>query len=177
MTQPDSTTPNSSSPEASTEAPKLQPGDAFPAFSLPDAQGQVHTLNDSSGKYLVLYVYPKDNTPGCTREACDFRDNMQLKQHGAQVLGLSMDDAASHQQFAQEHSLPFPLLSDPSADFLKTIGAYGTKNMYGKVSQGVKRTTFLVGPDGKLVKAWYAVSVDGHSDAVVKAIEADQAKP
>ncbi|WP_161880275.1 peroxiredoxin [Deinococcus alpinitundrae] len=166
MTQPDQT----------DEAPRLRPGDAFPDFDLPDAQGQRHTLKDSSGRYLVLYVYPKDNTPGCTKEACDFRDNMALKQHGAQVLGLSMDDAESHASFAAEHSLPFPLLSDPSADFLKAVGAYGTKNLYGKVSQGVKRTTFLVGPDGQLVKAWYAVSVDGHSDAVVQAIEADQAK-
>lgn len=169
MTQPDHEM-------ATSETPKLKSGEAFPAFSLPDAQGQQHSLSDSAGKYLVLYVYPKDNTPGCTKEACDFRDNMALKQHGAQVLGLSMDDAASHQQFAEEHSLPFPLLSDPSAEFLKSIGAYGTKTMYGKVSQGVKRTTFLVGPDGTLIKAWYAVSVDGHSDAVVKAIEADQAQ-
>ena len=154
----------------------LLPGDAFPAFNLPDAQGHAHTLGEYAGNYLVLYIYPKDNTPGCTKEACDFRDNMQLRQHGAQVLGLSMDDAASHQAFAAEHSLPFPLLSDPSAGFLKSIGAYGTKNMYGKVSEGVKRSTFLIGPDGKLVKAWYAVSVDGHADAVVKAIEADQAR-
>ncbi|AZI42155.1 peroxiredoxin [Deinococcus psychrotolerans] len=163
-------------PDAAPEMPKLKPGDAFPAFSLPDAHNQLHSLSDSAGQYLVLYVYPKDNTPGCTKEACDFRDNMALKQHGAQVLGLSMDDAESHASFAAEHSLPFALLSDPSAEFLKSIGAYGTKNMYGKVSQGVKRTTFLIGPDGKLVKAWYAVSVDGHSDAVVKAIEADQAR-
>ncbi|WP_420596897.1 peroxiredoxin [Deinococcus sp.] len=163
-------------PDPASEAPKLQPGDAFPAFSLPDAESHQHTLGEYAGKYLVLYVYPKDNTPGCTKEACDFRDNLTLKQHGAQVLGLSMDDAASHQAFAAEHSLPFPLLSDPSADFLKSIGAYGPKNMYGKVTQGVKRVTFLIGPGGKLVKAWYAVSVDGHSDAVVKAIEADQAR-
>ncbi|AWN23538.1 peroxiredoxin [Deinococcus irradiatisoli] len=162
-------------PEVPSEAPKLKPGDAFPAFELPDAQGQTHRLGDFAGQYLVLYVYPKDNTPGCTKEACDFRDNLTLRSLGAQILGLSMDDAQSHQQFAEEYSLPFPLLSDPEADFLKGIGAYGTKNMYGKVSQGIKRTTFLVGPDGRLVKAWYAVSVDGHAEAVARAIQADQA--
>ncbi len=156
--------------------PRLQPGDAFPAFELPDAQGQVHRLSDSAGKYLVLYVYPKDNTPGCTKEACDFRDNLTLRRLGAQILGLSMDSAESHQQFAEEHSLPFALLSDPSADFLRAIGAYGTKNLYGKVSQGVKRTTYLIGPGGQLVKAWYAVSVDGHADAVAAAIQTDQVK-
>ena len=170
MTQPDS------APDAASESPKLLPGDAFPAFSLPDGQYRTHTLGEYAGKYLVLYVYPKDNTPGCTKEACDFRDNMTLKQHGAQILGLSMDDAESHQAFAAEHSLPFALLSDPSGDFLKSIGAYGSKNMYGKVTQGVKRVTFLIGPGGKLVKAWYAVQVDGHVGAVVKALEADQAR-
>lgn len=153
---------------------RLAPGDAFPDFALQDGAGQPHRLADSSGKYLVLYVYPKDDTPGCTKEACDFRDNMALRQHGAQILGLSRDDAASHTQFAEKFSLPFPLLSDPDAEFMRTIGSYGTKVLYGKASEGVRRSTFLIGPDGRLVKAWYAVKVDGHADAVVKAIEADR---
>ncbi|MFC4455708.1 peroxiredoxin [Deinococcus sonorensis] len=156
------------------DAVRLTPGDPFPAFSLPDASGQVHQLGDYAGRYLVLYVYPKDDTPGCTKEACDFRDNQALRAAGAQVLGLSRDDASSHEQFAEKYSLPFPLLSDPDATFMREIGSWGTKNMYGKVSEGVKRSTFLIGPDGRLVKAWYAVTVDGHADAVVKAIEADQ---
>ncbi|WP_425147757.1 peroxiredoxin [Deinococcus sp.] len=161
-------------PAASADEVRLHPGDPFPAFALPSADGQLHALADYAGKYLVLYVYPKDDTPGCTKEACDFRDNLELRQHGAQVLGLSRDDAASHADFAEKYSLPFPLLSDPDAEFMRAIGSYGTKVMYGKTSQGVRRSTFLIGPDGRLVKAWYAVQVDGHADAVVKAIEADR---
>lgn len=160
-----------------TEAPKLQSGDPFPAFDLPDAQGQQHKLSDYAGKYVVLYVYPKDDTPGCTKEACDFRDNALLRQHGAAILGVSADDAESHAKFADKYSLPFPLLSDHDAKFLKSIGSFGEKNMYGKVTQGIKRQTFLIGPDGKLVKSWLAVKVDGHADAVAAAIEKDgQAK-
>jgi peroxiredoxin Q/BCP len=157
-----------------TDAVKLVPGDAFPAFALPDGEGQTRRLSDYAGSYLVLYVYPKDDTPGCTAEACDFRDNMALRQHGAQILGLSRDDARSHAAFAQKHSLPFPLLSDTGAEFMRSIGSYGVKVLYGKSSEGVKRSTFLVGPDGRVVKAWYAVKVEGHANAVVKAIEADR---
>ena len=160
--------------DAASDSVRLVSGDAFPEFTLPDGEGREHSLRDFAGQYLVLYVYPKDDTPGCTAEACDFRDNMALKSHGAQILGLSRDDAGSHQAFAVKHSLPFPLLSDPSAEYMRQIGSYGMKVLYGKTSEGVKRSTFLVGPDGKLIKAWYAVKVDGHADMVVKAIEADQ---
>lgn len=159
-----------------TELKKLHPGDPFPEFSLPDASGTLHSLAQYEGKYVVLYAYPKDDTPGCTREACDFRDNAVLKAHGAVVLGISADDADSHRKFAEKFSLPFPLLSDHDAEFLKSIGTYGEKNMYGKVTQGIKRQTFLIGPDGKLVKSWLAVKVDGHADAVAEAIEKDMKK-
>lgn len=159
-----------------TELKKLHPGDPFPEFSLPDASGTLHSLAQYEGKYVVLYAYPKDDTPGCTREACDFRDNAVLKAHGAVVLGISADDADSHRKFAEKFSLPFPLLSDRDAEFLKSIGTYGEKNMYGKVTQGIKRQTFLIGPDGKLVKSWLAVKVDGHADAVAEAIEKDMKK-
>lgn len=159
-----------------TELKKLHPGDPFPEFSLPDASGTVHSLAQYEGKYVVLYAYPKDDTPGCTKEACDFRDNAVLKAHGAVVLGISADDADSHRKFAEKFSLPFPLLSDHDAEFLKSIGTYGEKNMYGKVTQGIKRQTFLIGPDGKLVKSWLAVKVDGHADAVAEAIEKDMKK-
>ena len=148
----------------STSAP--QTGETFPAFTLQDASGQTHGLNDYAGRYLVLYVYPKDDTPGCTREACDFRDSAPLRALGAAIVGVSADDADSHAQFAEKHSLPFPLLSDPDAAFLKSIGSFGPKNLYGKVTEGIKRQTFLIDPDGKLVKSWLAVSVDGHADAV-----------
>ncbi|WP_309571970.1 peroxiredoxin [Deinococcus sp.] len=151
-------------------------GEPFPEFSLPDAHGQMHTLSSLRGRYVVLYAYPKDDTPGCTKEACDFRDNALLRSHGAAILGLSADDAASHADFAEKFSLPFPLLVDDSASYLKTIGAYGEKNSYGKVTQGIKRQTFLIDPDGRLVKAWLAVKVDGHADAVAEAIDKDRAR-
>lgn len=154
--------------------PKLSAGQPFPAFALPDAGGHLHQLSDYAGRYLVLYIYPKDDTPGCTREACDLRDSLELRAHGAAILGLSRDDAASHQKFADKYSLPFALLTDADAEFMKSIGAYGPKNMYGKVTEGVKRSTFLIGPDGKVVKAWYAVKVAGHTEAIVKALEADK---
>ncbi|GAA5531696.1 peroxiredoxin [Deinococcus aluminii] len=154
--------------------PRLQPGEPFPDFALPGAGGQTHRLSDYAGRYVVLYAYPKDDTPGCTKEACDFRDSALLKSHGAVILGVSRDDAESHQAFAEKYSLPFPLLTDPDADFLKSIGAYGPKNLYGKIVEGVKRQTFLIGPDGRLVKSWLAVSVDGHADAVAAAIDADR---
>ncbi len=150
-------------------------GKAFPAFTLLDAAGQAHSLADFAGRYVVLYVYPKDDTPGCTREACDFRDNALLRERGAAILGVSADDADSHARFAEKFSLPFPLLSDPGAAFLRSIGSYGTKNMYGKVTEGIKRQTFLIGPDGRLVKSWLAVKVDGHADHVAAAIEKDRA--
>jgi len=150
----------------------LNSGEAFPQFALPDAQGNEHRLSDYAGRYVVLYVYPKDDTPGCTREACDFRDHAALRQHGAVILGLSRDDAESHGKFTEKYGLNFPLLSDPDAEFIKRVGAWGTKNMYGKVSEGLKRSTFLIGPDGRLVKAWYSVKVDGHADQVLKALEA-----
>ncbi len=161
-----------------TDAPHhvLAPGDAFPDFDLPDAGGTRHRLAQYEGRYVVLYAYPKDDTPGCTKEACDFRDHARLKALGAVILGISADDADSHRQFAEKYSLPFPLLTDDGARFLKTLGTYGEKNLYGKVTEGIKRQTFLIGPDGRLVKSWRAVKVDGHADAVAAAIEADQAK-
>lgn len=158
------------------DALTLSAADAFPDFALKDAQGQFHRLGDYAGRYLVLYVYPKDDTPGCTREACDLRDNLALRELGAVILGVSRDDAESHSRFAEKYSLPFALLSDPQADFLKSIGAYGQKTQFGKVSEGVKRSTFLIGPDGKVVRAWYNVKVDGHADSIVRALQEDKAK-
>lgn len=154
----------------------IEEGKAPPAFTLKDQSGNKVALKDLKGQNVVIYFYPKDDTPGCTREACDFRDHQLLRQHGAVILGVSRDDAASHQQFADKYSLPFPLLSDPDAEFLRAIGSYGPKTMYGKTSEGVKRQTFLIGPDGKLVKSWLAVQVDGHADAVAAAIDKDLQK-
>ncbi|WP_261663594.1 peroxiredoxin [Deinococcus sp. Marseille-Q6407] len=156
-----------------TNPGRLQPGEAFPDFAFLDANGQTHRPGDYAGQYVVLYVYPKDDTPGCTREACDFRDSARLRELGAQVLGVSLDDDASHRKFAEKYSLPFPLLTAPDPDFLRTLGAYGEKNSYGKVTEGIKRSTFVIDPQGRLVKSWLAVKVDGHADAVADAIEKD----
>ncbi|WP_102125153.1 peroxiredoxin [Deinococcus planocerae] len=155
-------------------APTLTPGEPFPDFALPDAEGRTHRLADYSGRYVVLYAYPKDDTPGCTKEACDFRDSALLKAHGAAILGVSRDDAESHRAFGEKYGLPFPLLTDEDAAFLRTVGAYGPKNVFGKVTEGVRRATFLIGPDGRLVQAWPSVQVEGHADAVAAAIDADR---
>ena len=148
-----------------------------PAFTLSDQDGNQHTLNDFGGKWLVLYFYPKDDTPGCTKEACDFRDNLgALKSLGAEVVGVSADDVDSHGGFARKHSLNFPLLADSGAEVSKAYGAYGTTNMYGNISQGVMRQTFLIDPDGNIVKAWKRVSVDAHAAEVEIALKDAQAQ-
>ncbi|MBB6097111.1 peroxiredoxin Q/BCP [Deinobacterium chartae] len=155
---------------------KLTPGDLVPDFALPDQSGNVQRLSDYRGRYVVVYVYPKDDTPGCTREACDFRDAAELRALGAAVLGISRDDSESHARFDGKYGLGFPLLADTDAAVIRSLGAWGTKNMYGKVSEGPRRSTFIVGPDGHLVRAWYAVKVDGHADAVTRVIREHQAR-
>ncbi len=150
-------------------------GQPFPDFALPDADGRLRRLSDFAGRYLALYVYPKDDTPGCTKEACDFRDNAELRALGAEVVGVSRDGAGSHAQFAEKYSLSFALLSDPDAGFLKRVGAWGEQSRGGEVSEGVRRSTYLIGPDGRLVRAWTNVKVDGHADEVAGEIARDQA--
>ena len=145
-------------------------GQPFPDFALPDAAGRLHRLSDFAGRYLVLYAYPKDDTPGCTKEACDFRDNARLRDLGAGILGVSRDGAESHARFAEKHSLGFPLLSDPDAGFLKRVGAWGEQNWNGQVGEGVKRSTYLIAPDGTLARSWRDVKVDGHADQVAEEI-------
>ncbi len=153
---------------------KLEAKQLFPEFALPDQTGKIHHSSDYLGKYLVVYVYPKDDTPGCTKEACDFRDALELRALGAAILGVSADDATSHQEFSEKYSLPFPLLSDLSLEALKSWGAYGSKNRFGTITEGIKRVTFVIDPHGKVVKAWYAVKVEGHVEMVTKAIREDQ---
>jgi peroxiredoxin Q/BCP len=146
-----------------------------PNFNLPDQNGTQHTLEQYRGKWLVLYFYPKDDTPGCTTEACNFRDaSSALKAMGAEVVGVSADDVDSHGKFATKHSLNFPLLADAGATVAKEYGAYGTKNMYGKVFEGVMRQTFLIDPNGQVVKHWKRVSVDDHTAEVMEALKAAQ---
>ncbi len=118
-------------------------------------------------KPLVLYFYPKDNTSGCTAEACDFRDNMNRLTAKAQVVGVSPDSVKSHRGFSEKQSLNFPLLSDTGKEVLSAYGAYGEKKMYGKTVMGVIRSTFIIAPDGKIKKAWRKVKVKGHVDEVI----------
>ncbi len=154
----------------------LDEGKKAPAFSLKDQDGQAVKLADFAGRYVVLYFYPRDNTPGCTVEACDFRDeHSALSKKGAVVLGVSPDSGASHQKFIAKFSLPFPLLVDEGHAVAEKYGAWGEKNMYGRKMMGLIRSTFLIGPDGRLVKAWPRVKVKGHAAEVLAALEAAKA--
>jgi peroxiredoxin Q/BCP len=128
------------------------------AFNLEGSDGKKHSLEDYKGKTVVLYFYPKDNTPGCTKEACGFRDlNATLKKAGMVVLGVSKDSVESHRKFATTYKLPFTLLSDPKAEVMKKYRAFGTKMMYGKEVQGTIRSTVVIGPKGDILKHWPAV--------------------
>lgn len=143
-------------------------GSPLPAFSLQDDQGATVTNADLKGCWTVLYAYPKDSTPGCTTEACDFRDSWSRVQTlGAQVYGLSRDSLKSHQNFITKQSLPFRLLSDPDCALLKPLGAFGKKLMYGKEVEGIIRSTFLVAPKGVIRHVWPKVSVKGHVQEVL----------
>ena len=150
----------------------IQEGRKAPAFNLPSSTGGKLALNDLAGKYVVLYFYPKDNTPGCTTEANDFNKALRkLKARDAVVLGVSKDSIESHCKFADKYDLDFPLLSDPDGKMLEKYGAWGEKNMYGKKSMGIIRSTVLIGPDGKVIKHFPKVSVKGHVDAVLAALD------
>jgi peroxiredoxin Q/BCP len=152
---------------------KLAEGDAAPAFSLPGDDGQVHTLAAHKGAPVVVYFYPRDDTPGCTTEACDFRDNMaRATEKGAVVYGISKDSLKAHDRFKKKYSLNFTLLSDEDLSVHRAYGAWGDKLMYGKPVLGVIRSTYLIGKDGRVARAWPKVKVNGHVDAVLEAIEA-----
>ena len=144
-------------------APRLVAGDAAPDFTLPDAEGRAHTLHDLLGRKVVLYVYPAASTPGCTTQAGDFRDNLQVfVDAGYVVLGLSPDPPAKLVAFRDAEGLTFPLLSDPAKGVLTAYGAYGEKQIYGKTVTGVIRSTFVVDEAGMLTSASYAVKAKGH---------------
>ena len=152
----------------------LKEGDKAPDFSLPASEKETVRLSDFRGKKnVVLYFYPKDNTPGCTVEACDFRDNMaRLAQADTQVLGVSRDTLKSHAKFAQQHELPFPLLSDPEGEVCELYGCWKEKSMYGKKYFGIERSTFLIDKKGIIRRVWRNVSVKGHVDEVLEALQA-----
>ena len=153
--------------------PSVEPGRKAPAFSLKDQGDKTHRLKDYAGRPLVLYFYPKDDTPGCTREACDFRDALpDFKKSKAAVLGVSMLDTASKAKFARKHKVSFPLLADPDHVVAEKYGTWKKKSMYGKTFMGLARTTFLIDGTGTVVRRWDNVKVDGHADAVLEAVEA-----
>jgi thioredoxin-dependent peroxiredoxin len=142
---------------------RLAPGDAAPDFTLPDAQGNAVSLSSLRGKRVIIYFYPAAMTPGCTKEACDFRDSLSsLAAAGFAVIGISPDSPAKLAKFAERDGLTFPLLSDPDHKVLDAYGAYGEKMLYGKKSVGVIRSTFVVDENGKIEKAQYAVKATGH---------------
>ena len=149
----------------------LEVGKKAPAFTMESSDGGKVKLSDFAGKIVVLYFYPRDNTPGCTTEAENFRDAVPaLKKLGAVVFGASKDSIASHCKFRDKYELSFPLLSDPDGKVLEAYGAWGDKVLYGKKSKGIIRSTVLIGKDGKVVQHWPKVSVKGHVDAVVAAV-------
>lgn len=149
----------------------LDVGDNAPDFALQDQAGELHRLIDARGSWVVLYFYPKDDTPGCTVQACDFRDNLaQLSGQGAKVFGLSADDQVSHEKFAAKYDLNFPLLVDPDLSVINAYGAYGEKKAFGKTFDGVFRTTYLIDPEGKIAKIWRKVKPEGHVTEVREAI-------
>lgn len=153
----------------------IEEGTAAPAFTLDNAHGDKISLKDFRGKNVVVYFYPKDNTPGCTKEACSFRDLWkEIQKSGAVVLGVSPDDSASHRKFARKYGLPFDLLSDPDKKVMTKYGAWGEKMMYGKKTTGVIRSTVWISPDGMVRKHWKRVArAADHPAKVLEALNAD----
>ncbi len=147
---------------------KLEQGSPAPLFTLPDQDGKPVSLDDFRGQKVVVYFYPKDMTPGCTAEACQFNDNLQqFSAANVAVLGISPDGAESHQKFRAEHGLTFPLLTDADHAVMESYGAWGEKTLYGKKSIGVIRSTFLIDEDGKVERVWYSVKANGHAEKVL----------
>jgi peroxiredoxin Q/BCP len=150
----------------------IEVGKKAPAFTLTADDGKKVKLSDLKGSPVVLYFYPKDDTPGCTKEACAFRDRQaEMEQLGAKVLGVSPDTVESHVKFRDKFNLNFPLLADPDHAVAEKYGAWREKNMYGKKSMGIQRSTYLIDADGKVAKVWQRVQVDGHDDAVIDSLK------
>jgi peroxiredoxin Q/BCP len=151
---------------------KLTIGDKAPEFTLQSGSGETVKLRDFKGKPVILYFYPKDNTSGCTKQACDFRDMQPaIRKAGAVVLGVSPDSVASHEKFAAKFDLPFALLADPDHAVAEKYGVWVEKSMYGRKYMGIERTTFLIDGQGKIAEIWSKVKVPGHVSAVVEALK------
>ena len=155
------------------QTPRLEVGDKAPAFSLPDANGNTVSLADYKGRKVIVYFYPAASTPGCTKEACDFRDNLsELNDAGLDVVGISPDKPTKLAKFSDDQNLTFPLLSDPDRKVLTSWGAFGEKTMYGKTVQGVIRSTFVVDEKGKIAVAQYNVKAAHTTTFINKALSA-----
>ena len=151
----------------------IEEGSKAPAFTLQADDGSKVKLSELKGSPVVLYFYPRDDTPGCTREACAFRDRQdEIQGLGAQVFGISPDTVESHVKFRDKYSLNCPLLADPDHKMADKYGAWREKNMYGKKSMGIQRSTYLIDADGKVAKLWKRVKVDGHDQQVIDALNA-----
>ena len=152
--------------------PVIEPGQKAPAFALKDQNNVTHRLTDYAGRAVVLYFYPKDDTPGCTTETCEFRDNLpKFETRDAVVLGMSILDEASKARFATKHKVTFPLLADEDHQVAEQFGVWQEKSQYGRTYMGIVRTTFLIGPDGKVKRRWDKVKVDGHANDVLDAVK------
>jgi peroxiredoxin Q/BCP len=150
----------------------IPPNQPAPDFSLPDEDGKVRSLAEFRGQPVVLYFYPKDDTPGCTKEACSFRDNYSVYQeNGVVILGVSPDTSKSHTKFKNKFSLPFPLLADADHKVAEVYGVWGPKKFMGREFEGIHRTTFLISPKGDILKVFENVKTDGHSDQVLGALK------
>jgi peroxiredoxin Q/BCP len=153
--------------------PLIDEGKKAPAFALKDQDGKTHRLSDYLGRPVVLYFYPRDDTPGCTKETCAFRDNFpKFKSHKAAVFGISILDEKSKAKFAAKYDVNFPLLADPDHEIAEKYGVWQKKSLYGRWFDGIARTTFLIGSDGKVVRRWDKVKVGGHAEEVLAAVEA-----
>ncbi len=152
--------------------PVVEPGKKAPSFSLKDQDGKTHRLSDHAGRSVILYFYPKDDTSGCTKEACEFRDLLpRFKTNKAVVLGVSILDEASKAKFAKKNDLTFPLLADADHEVAEKYGVWQKRSLYGRSFMGIARTTYLIDGDGKVAKRWDKVKVDGHAEAVLEAVD------
>ena len=152
--------------------PLIEPGKKAPAFSLKDQHGKLHRLSDCAGHQVVLYFYPKDDTPGCTKESCDFRDHLpKFKTNKAVVFGISILDEASKAKFAEKYDINFPLLADADHEVAEKYGVWQEKINYGKKYMGIARTTYLIDAEGRVAMRWDKVKVDGHAEEVLDALK------
>lgn len=150
----------------------LKEGDRAPSFSLTDQNGKIHELEDYKGQKIILYFYPKDETPGCTKEACAFRDLFEeYKKRNIKVLGISKDSEKSHKNFKEKHNLPFDLLTDEKREVLEKYGALTKKNLYGKIFMGIQRITFVIDEEGKIIKIYPKVKPEEHAEQIIQDIE------